>query len=133
MFDKLGNICFLVTKFPCNYLTFERTSKTCHSGQKMGQKCYSIHLPRMDVRRPILCELPSNSYLEKGRDKFEMSPLSIVSPFALAFDSCRCVQSTLIFSLNFHLIGEWHDKRELVQLNGLIETEGFTTTTTTRF
>jgi hypothetical protein len=34
------------------------------------------------------------------------------------------VQSTLIFSLNFHLIGEWHDKREvLVQLNGLIETE----------
>ena len=52
-----------------------------------------------------------------------MSPLSIVSPIALAFDSCRCVQSTLIFSLNFHLIGEWHDKRELVQLNGLIETE----------
>ena len=36
------------------------------------------------------------------------------------------MQSTLIFSLNFHLIGEWHDKRELVQLNGLIETESTT-------
>ena len=130
MFNKLGNLCFLVTKFPCNYLTFERTSKTCHSGQKMWHKGYSIHLPRMVARSPMLCEVSSISLWKKGRDKFEMSPLSIVSPFALAFDSCRCVQSTLIFSLNFHLIGEWHDKRELVQLNGLIETEGFTTTTT---
>ena len=53
-------------------------------------------------------------------------PLCLEVPLfllVLAFDSSSCVQSTLIFSLNFHLIGEWHDKRELVQLNGLIETE----------
>ena len=55
-----------------------------------------------------------------GEGRYQNRSL-IVLPVLPFYSSC--VQSTLIFSLNFHLIGEWHDKRELVQLNGLIETE----------
>ena len=58
---------------------------------------------------------------EEGRDQNRSLIVLPVLPFYSS-----CVQSTLIFSLNFHLIGEWHDKRELVQLNGLIETESTT-------
>ena len=55
-----------------------------------------------------------------GEGRYQNRSL-IVLPVLPFYSSC--VQSTLIFSLNFHLIGEWHDKRELLQLNGLIETE----------
>ena len=58
-----------------------------------------------------------------GEGRYQNRSL-IVLPVLPFYSSC--VQSTLIFSLNFHLIGEWHDKRELVQLNGLIETESTT-------